>query len=170
MTKAEKSFGKILYCYAMLLICNLTEFCILDVEKYFSRTLNEDKNLSAGIAAIKTLLMVLEKSKCKYQYGYMLFFGIYRLGIATTNRNTFQPLCVRSWHRSRAAFNHSIGRESDANDLPPDHSRRIRQRAVLSFHHTGQIRWQNGGRMPGNYDPSRQHVSAEITGGPNGDC
>lgn len=35
-----------------------------DVEKYFSNLLKNDKNLSAGIAAIKTLLMVLEKSKC----------------------------------------------------------------------------------------------------------
>lgn len=36
-----------------------------DVEKYFSDLLNKDHNLSAGIAAIKTLLMVLEKTKCK---------------------------------------------------------------------------------------------------------
>lgn len=48
-------------------------FCILDnsgsridVEKYFSQLLSEDKSLSAGIAAIKTLLMVLEKTKCTY--------------------------------------------------------------------------------------------------------
>lgn len=37
----------------------------IDVEKYFSKLLNDDKNLSAGIAAIKTLLMVLEKTNCK---------------------------------------------------------------------------------------------------------
>lgn len=37
----------------------------IDVEKYFSHLLSEDKGLSAGIAAIKTLLMVLEKTKCK---------------------------------------------------------------------------------------------------------
>ncbi|XP_031620290.1 translation initiation factor eIF-2B subunit alpha isoform X2 [Contarinia nasturtii] len=33
------------------------------VEKYFSELLNEDKSLSAGIAAIKTLLAVLKKTK-----------------------------------------------------------------------------------------------------------
>lgn len=36
-----------------------------DVEKYFSNLLSEDQSLSAGIAAIKTLLMVLKKTKCK---------------------------------------------------------------------------------------------------------
>lgn len=35
------------------------------VEKHFLGLLNDDKKLSAGIAAIKTLLMVLEKTNCK---------------------------------------------------------------------------------------------------------
>lgn len=39
-----------------------------DVEKYFSKLLDEDENLSAGIAAIRTLLEVLQKSKCKTSY------------------------------------------------------------------------------------------------------
>lgn len=37
-----------------------------NVEKFFSGLLNKDKSLSAGIAAIKTLLMVLENTKCEY--------------------------------------------------------------------------------------------------------
>lgn len=35
------------------------------VEKHFLGLLNDDKQLSAGIAAIKTLLMVLEKTNCR---------------------------------------------------------------------------------------------------------
>lgn len=37
----------------------------VNVEKYFSDLLSKDQSLSAGVAAIKTLLMVLEKTKCK---------------------------------------------------------------------------------------------------------
>lgn len=35
------------------------------IEKYFLKIIDEDKNMSNGIAAIKTLLMVLEKTNCK---------------------------------------------------------------------------------------------------------
>lgn len=41
-----------------------TSNAAIDVEKHFSQLLSENKSLSAGIAAIKTLLMVLEKTKC----------------------------------------------------------------------------------------------------------
>lgn len=37
----------------------------LEIERYFSNIVDGDKNLSNGIAAIKTLLLVLEKTKCK---------------------------------------------------------------------------------------------------------
>lgn len=37
-----------------------------DVEKYFLDILDKDDSLSSGIAAIKTLLMVLEKTKCEF--------------------------------------------------------------------------------------------------------
>lgn len=36
-----------------------------DVVKYFLKLLDDDKDLSSGIAAIKTLLMILEKKQCK---------------------------------------------------------------------------------------------------------
>jgi len=35
-----------------------------DVVKYFLQLLEEDKDLSSGIAAIRTLLMILEKKQC----------------------------------------------------------------------------------------------------------
>lgn len=35
------------------------------IEKYFLKIIDEDKNMSNGIAAIKTLLMVLEKTNCE---------------------------------------------------------------------------------------------------------
>lgn len=41
----------------------------LDVEKYFLDLLRTDQSLSAGIAAIKTLLMVLKQTKCMYIVG-----------------------------------------------------------------------------------------------------
>lgn len=37
-----------------------------DVETYFLDLLQKDDSLSSGIAAIKTLLMVLEKTECKW--------------------------------------------------------------------------------------------------------
>lgn len=57
-------------------IIQQTNFLIVDnsndeterifVEKHFLGLLEKDKKLSAGIAAIKTLLMVLEKTNCKF--------------------------------------------------------------------------------------------------------
>lgn len=38
---------------------------IADVVKYFLNLLDEDKDMSSGIAAIKTLLMILEKKQCE---------------------------------------------------------------------------------------------------------
>lgn len=37
----------------------------IDVVKYFLKLLDDDKELSSGIAAIKTLLMILEKKQCE---------------------------------------------------------------------------------------------------------
>lgn len=39
------------------------------IEKYFLKIIDEDKNMSNGIAAIKTLLTVLEKTNCKFILG-----------------------------------------------------------------------------------------------------
>lgn len=47
------------------LIVPIAEKSTLDVEKYFLELLRTDNSLSAGIAAIKTLLMVLKQTKCK---------------------------------------------------------------------------------------------------------
>lgn len=44
----------------------VSDNCPVDVEKYFSDLLSKDESLSAGIAAIRTLLEVLKKTKCKY--------------------------------------------------------------------------------------------------------
>lgn len=44
---------------AIYFISNIT-----DVVKYFLQLLEDDKDLSSGIAAIKTLLMILEKKQC----------------------------------------------------------------------------------------------------------
>lgn len=68
--KHKDHVGKSNKKYYNLISINKNEFSLpsiipTDVEKYFSQLLNKDKSLSAGIAAIKTLLMVLEKSKCK---------------------------------------------------------------------------------------------------------
>jgi hypothetical protein len=41
-----------------------------EIERYFLNIVNEDKNLSNGIAAIKTLLLVLEKTKCNQNYSH----------------------------------------------------------------------------------------------------
>jgi translation initiation factor eIF-2B subunit alpha len=38
----------------------------LAIEKYFLKIIEDDKNMSNGIAAIKTLLLVLEKTNCKF--------------------------------------------------------------------------------------------------------
>jgi hypothetical protein len=37
----------------------------IEIERFFLNIVEEDKNLSHGIAAIKTLLVVLEKTNCK---------------------------------------------------------------------------------------------------------
>lgn len=43
------------------------------IETYFLKISDEDKNMSNGIAAIKTLLMVLEKTNCEVS-PYSRFF------------------------------------------------------------------------------------------------
>lgn len=40
----------------------------LQIEKYFLNIVEKDKNMSYGIGAIKTLLMVLEKTTCKFNF------------------------------------------------------------------------------------------------------
>lgn len=42
-----------------------------EIERYFLNIVNEDKNLSNGIAAIKTLLLVLEKTKCELNLNFV---------------------------------------------------------------------------------------------------
>lgn len=44
--------------------------------KYFMNIVDNDKDISNGIAAIKTLLMVLEKSNCKFQVNLHIFYEI----------------------------------------------------------------------------------------------
>lgn len=79
--KKETNVGK--YFVLKIILCSVHSFykstlwCILFVdnsndeiqrkfvEKHFLDELDKDKKLSAGIAAIKTLLMVLEKTNCK---------------------------------------------------------------------------------------------------------
>uniref|UniRef100_A0A1B0AVC7 Uncharacterized protein n=1 Tax=Glossina palpalis gambiensis TaxID=67801 RepID=A0A1B0AVC7_9MUSC len=43
--------------------------CDFDIVKYFLKLL-EDDDLSSGIAAIETLLMILEKKQCEYITNY----------------------------------------------------------------------------------------------------
>lgn len=38
------------------------------IEKHFLKIIDEDKNMSNGIAAIKTLLVVLEKTNCEFHH------------------------------------------------------------------------------------------------------
>lgn len=40
----------------------------LAIEKYFLKIIEDDKNMSNGIAAIKTLLAVLEKTNCEFRH------------------------------------------------------------------------------------------------------
>lgn len=44
-----------------------------EIERYFSNIVDADKNLSNGIAAIKTLLLVLEKTKCEQKLNTLEF-------------------------------------------------------------------------------------------------
>lgn len=63
LTKTGEEFGgciEIYNIFAIYFISNIT-----DVVKYFLQLLDDDKDLSSGIAAIKTLLMILEKKQCK---------------------------------------------------------------------------------------------------------
>jgi hypothetical protein len=41
-------------------------FYFADLQKFFFEIMEKDQNLSIGIAAINTLLMVLEKTECKF--------------------------------------------------------------------------------------------------------
>lgn len=43
------------------------------IEKYFLKTIEDDKNMSNGIAAIKTLLWVLEHLRCEFHHFYNFF-------------------------------------------------------------------------------------------------
>lgn len=52
--------------YCIFWLSYVSDNCPIDVEKYFSDLLSKDESLSAGIAAIRTLLEVLKKTKCEY--------------------------------------------------------------------------------------------------------
>lgn len=39
-----------------------------DIEKYFLQIIDDDNNMSNGIAAIKTLLLVLERTNCEFHH------------------------------------------------------------------------------------------------------
>lgn len=43
------------------------------IEKHFLKIVDEDKNMSHGIAAIKTLLTVLEKTNCEFHHFESIF-------------------------------------------------------------------------------------------------
>lgn len=43
------------------------------IEKYFLSIIEEDKNMSNGIAAIKTLLRVLENLRCEFRHFHTFF-------------------------------------------------------------------------------------------------
>lgn len=43
------------------------------IEKYFLSTIEDDKNMSNGIAAIKTLLCVLENLNCEFHHSHIFF-------------------------------------------------------------------------------------------------
>lgn len=61
---------------------NSNHYFCLAVEKYFLKILEDDKSLSAGIACIKTLLKVLDKTKCEnsslilFLYQHFFFFKV----------------------------------------------------------------------------------------------
>lgn len=59
----SEEFGK--YLVNQLLANVFFIYNCADVVKYFLKLLDDDKDLSSGIAAIKTLLMILEKKQCK---------------------------------------------------------------------------------------------------------
>lgn len=67
--KSNQGKGSVLaYVFQNLIYVFFTHIldnCPVDVEKYFSELLSKDESLSAGIAAIRTLLEVLKKTKCK---------------------------------------------------------------------------------------------------------
>lgn len=46
------------------------------IEKYFLKIIDEDKNQSNGIAAIKTLLTVLEKTNCEFHHFQHFFHNL----------------------------------------------------------------------------------------------
>lgn len=59
-----------------------------------------------------------------------------------------------SWHCSGVAFYHSVSGEGDAKYKSSDHCRSFGQWTLFPLHHIGQIWWQNGRRVQGNYAAS----------------
>lgn len=49
---------------------------VTSIEKYFTEIMAKETNLSAAIAAIKTLLMVLEETNCNSGTTYNIIFNL----------------------------------------------------------------------------------------------
>lgn len=118
--------------------------------------LEKDDNMSPGIAAIKTLLMVLEKTKCKLRNFRP------KADLLVTTSTKLLALCSR--YGAGVSLDDSGGRGSYAQNGQTDDVGRLRDGAVLALHHASQVRRQNDGRSAGNHVEPRQDVPREAAG------
>lgn len=70
------------------------------IEKYFLKIVDEDKNMSHGIAAIKTLLTVLEKTNCEFHHIQYFFHNPGYIDL--WNRISLKMFILFSYNDSRA--------------------------------------------------------------------
>lgn len=105
----------------------------VEIEEYFLRIIDDDKSMSNGIAAIKTLLLVLEKTNCKF-HNRRLFLLI--------SFSTF------SHNNSGAGEHYQVSRQHPEKQRKADHFGVLRLRALHLLHHFGiaEAGRQNDGR------------------------
>lgn len=96
----------------------------LAIEKYFLKIIDEDKNMSNGIAAIKTLLVVLEKTNCKFHHIKDYFLR---------KLNFYQFLF--SHDDSRACEHNQVGCDNPQKQRETDNFGMLCKRTFHLFHH-----------------------------------
>lgn len=117
----------------------------VEIEEYFLRIIDDDKSMSNGIAAIKTLLLVLEKTNCEFR-NWRSFLLI--------SFSTF------SHNNSGAGEHNQVSRQHLEEQRKADHFGVLRLRALHLLHHFGfaEARRQNHGRGQVNYAEPRKCI------------
>jgi hypothetical protein len=106
----------------------MIEMDSIAIEKHFTKIIDEDKNMSNGIAAIKTLLLVLEKTNCKFHSHFIISIGFQVISMITFS--------AFSLHNSRAREHNQISCNHTEKLWKTNHIYMLCKRIIHLFHYS----------------------------------